>query len=1152
MREGLINIGDYAFSECTNLINIKIPKGVKSIGENIFRECSNLKSIELSTGLEEIGKNAFYNCIRLTNIEIPNGVKEIKENTFYNCSCLMNVKIAESVTKIGYRAFYKCALLRSVEGLKGVKSISGEVFYECSSLKNIELSEGLTYIGDYTFYECINLTDIEIPEGVNEITYYLFNGCIKLKNIKLPKGLDSINGSAFYGCISLNNIELPDEITTIGGDAFGGCESLVNIKMPEGLSSIGNRAFSGCINLKNIIIPDGVTYIGYSAFSGCYNLESVNIPEGVTEINEGAFSECRNLTNIKLPNGIINIEREAYQGCSSLTNINFPSGLETIGEVAFDGCTSLTQIKIPDTTTNIKSRAFSGCKNLIRIELPNVIPNIEEYAFSGCTNLIDVRLPDIANIGNNAFCGSVITKVIEHGNNSIELPDILKRTQDENDILYSEEGFTLTKCTIEDSIIKINEGEIYASISITSGALHDLTFRFTYDAWDISEAGDKSIIATLSSDEGLIISGQGKMKNWNKDNVADWYEHVDKIKYVVIEEGITNIGSYAFQGCNELKDIIVPKSVEIIGENIFNYEIIKMIYYGDSSIELPNIFRRIQNKENILYSNEGLKITNCTIEDEYIRINNDAKFSKIEVLSGHLKGLTYTILRNTWDISKDEKSSVIAEISSYGELYINGYGEMDVYKNALDWWNYVKPRIRNVHISGEVSNIQDYMFESCNNLTNIDISSQIMEIGKNPFIGCSNLRNIYFDYYYSNSIYEMSDNIIYTKDRNEIIVYLPMRKDSEYIIPNEVTTINAGAFAGCNNLISLLIPDSVTEIGERAFEGCENLTIICKKGSVAEAYAIENNINYELDEIAPKAEVNYSITEVTTQNVFVTIEADEKIKEVEGWNLSTDKMRLTKEYSESTLESGQDIIIKDLVGNETIINVKVTNIDKEGPSITIYAEPTSSQIKVRVEAVDEKSGVNEDTYRYYISKESGKESPMYISNSEYTFTNLESGTKYFIKVEVYDKFWNKGCNEIAVETLSLNKITSTNLSIDNENLAIKGITPKMSVKEIKEKLQTENGKTYEILDLDGNPVNETSIIGTGYKVRLDEGIEYTLIVWGDFTGDGKISVAELARSARLAVQAQELTLKEQMILDVSMNGKVNVSDLAAISRFATQ
>lgn len=63
---------------------------------------------------------------------------------------------------------------------------------------------------------------------------------------------------------------------------------------------------------------------------------------------------------------------------------------------------------------------------------------------------------------------------------------------------------------------------------------------------------------TLDGDGTLTISGTGKMKDYypsNNDTTAPWGEYCSSIKSVVIGDGVTSIGDYAFQWCSKLKDI---------------------------------------------------------------------------------------------------------------------------------------------------------------------------------------------------------------------------------------------------------------------------------------------------------------------------------------------------------------------------------------------------------------------------------------------------------------------------------------------------------------------------------------------------------------------------------------------------------------------
>ena len=68
-------------------------------------------------------------------------------------------------------------------------------------------------------------------------------------------------------------------------------------------------------------------------------------------------------------------------------------------------------------------------------------------------------------------------------------------------------------------------------------------------------------------------------------------------------------------------------------------------------------------------------------------------------------------------------------------------------------------------------------------------------------------------------------------------------------LPNKLTSIGEGAFYHCGlmygGLRKLTIPAGVTFIGEEAFTGCDNLTLIVTESSYAEQYAKTNNIAYE-------------------------------------------------------------------------------------------------------------------------------------------------------------------------------------------------------------------------------------------------------------------------------------------------------------------
>ena len=160
IKDGVTNIGDYAFCECTNLTSITIPNSVTSIGFEAFGECTNLTSVEIPNSVTSIGDWAFYFCSSLTSVKIPNSVTSIGDRAFYFCSSLTSVKIPSSVTSIGE-----------------------SVFLYCKKLTSVEIPNSITSIGDLAFCNCENLTSAIIPNSVTSIGESVFSGCQSLTSV---------------------------------------------------------------------------------------------------------------------------------------------------------------------------------------------------------------------------------------------------------------------------------------------------------------------------------------------------------------------------------------------------------------------------------------------------------------------------------------------------------------------------------------------------------------------------------------------------------------------------------------------------------------------------------------------------------------------------------------------------------------------------------------------------------------------------------------------------------------------------------------------------------------------------------------------------------------------------------------------------------
>ena len=152
LPNSLTEIGWRSFAECTNLVEITIPKKVSIVSTDAFEGCT---SLPVENGIR-YADNFLVEVVEKDSdsYTIKNGTKWIGGMAFSGCTSLTSITIPDSVTSIGENAFSGCDSLTSITIPDGVTSIGRGAFYNCSSLANVTIGNGVTTIGKNAFLYC--------------------------------------------------------------------------------------------------------------------------------------------------------------------------------------------------------------------------------------------------------------------------------------------------------------------------------------------------------------------------------------------------------------------------------------------------------------------------------------------------------------------------------------------------------------------------------------------------------------------------------------------------------------------------------------------------------------------------------------------------------------------------------------------------------------------------------------------------------------------------------------------------------------------------------------------------------------------------------------------------------------------------------------
>lgn len=352
---------------------------------------------------------------------------------------------------------------------------------------------------------------VNLEPGITSVPDFAFSYCSLLENIRIPQGVTYIGEAAFSYCTTLDSIEIPAGVLTLGENCFFYCENLETVTLGKDVHTIGIGAFDGCENLYSILTDFSNCFYSSDSAGVLFNREGtvlVRCPEG----KSGEYV---------IPATVRYIDRFAFYDCDGLKKITVPEGVADIESRTFAGCSSLSEINLPGSVIRIAEQAFMGCSSLETVVVPDGVETIEYNAFYNCEKLSKIEIHNsVTYIGEHVFAGCPDVRI--HG----------------------------SRQSVAEAYA-ISNGIPFLDLNvIVSGSCGESVEWMLYDTYE------------------LVISGSGAMTDFGRYDVP-WSRYSGLIKAVTIDIGVTSVGDYAFHGCGNLENVIIPDTVKSVGKYAF-------------------------------------------------------------------------------------------------------------------------------------------------------------------------------------------------------------------------------------------------------------------------------------------------------------------------------------------------------------------------------------------------------------------------------------------------------------------------------------------------------------------------------------------------------------------------------------------------------
>lgn len=551
-----------------------------------------------------IGKGAFAKNTTLQSVELPDNLETIEYNAFGGCTALDDVVLPESVMRVGPGAFQGCTALSVMEIGSQVSSWGSGVFNDCTALTKLILDKenlyltyynGALYNGDMSFlYQVLAGREGEnyvMPEEVEAIDTYAFWNMQNVKNVMVSENVTEIPSFSMSNMGSVENVVLSTEVRTLNEKAFANNSALKQVAIYDSTTQIHDKAFSSCSNVKLLVEKDSeADHYGES--------------KKMTVIYEAEYPIDFLDSNVYLeekPSKTVTVTKEQHITTEESKEVETSDDLsEAIGsyenplDVQEEGVIGKTIIAGGNAVVLIgesDQKVYGKTAGEVKAEESIEEKSTEEDSANkeSMEEIAESKTSEEASREDNSEEENTKEEISKEDDSAKKETDkntsVKTEKKDESRIIKERRYYkqnSLTECEISETIEEIGRLS-FARSGLTSIEIPNNVKTIGYGAFyaceDLKEVTISDAVTTI---ETKAFAETPWLEQWLSGDKAtdggnDFLVVGDGIllayrgtgSKIVIPEDVKQIGSEAFKGHEELKEVVIPDSVTRINAEAF-------------------------------------------------------------------------------------------------------------------------------------------------------------------------------------------------------------------------------------------------------------------------------------------------------------------------------------------------------------------------------------------------------------------------------------------------------------------------------------------------------------------------------------------------------------------------------------------------------